>query len=204
VRLVLLGSSERIERLIQELTKMPTIGRRTAQRIALYLLKAPAEEVTALASAMVDMKDKVMYCSECGAITEVDPCVICSDPRRDRSVICVIEEPGNVIGIEKTGEYRGLYHVLHGRLSPLDGVGPEDLSIDKLTDRVRALGVGEVILATNPNVEGEATCNFIADVVKPLGVKITTIARGVPMGSDLDLADEVTLARAIQGRGEIK
>jgi recombination protein RecR len=183
---------------------MPTIGRRTAQRIALYLLKAPAEEVNALAGAMVDMKAKVGYCSECGAITEIDPCRICSDPRRDRSVICVIEEPGNVIGIEKTGEYKGLYHVLHGRLSPLDGVGPEDLSIDKLTERIKVLGVGEVIIATNPNVEGEATCSFVADVVKPLGVKITTIARGVPMGSDLDLADEVTLGRAIQGRGEIK
>jgi recombination protein RecR len=200
----LIGSSERIERLIQELTKMPTIGRRTAQRIALYLLKAPPEEVKALASAMVDMKAKVSYCSECGAITEVDPCLICSDPRRDHSVICVIEEPGNVIGIEKTGEYRGLYHVLHGRLSPLDGVGPEDLAIEKLSDRIRELGVEEVIIATNPNVEGEATCNYVAEVVRPLGVKITTIARGVPMGSDLDLADEVTLARAIQGRGEVK
>jgi recombination protein RecR len=200
----LIGSSERIERLIQELTKMPTIGRRTAQRIALYLLKAPSEEVEALANAMIDMKAKVTYCSECGAITEVDPCVICSDARRDRSVICVIEEPGNVIGIEKTGEYRGLYHVLHGRLSPLDGVGPEDLAIEKLSDRIQELGVEEVIIATNPNVEGEATCNYVAEVVRPLGVRITTIARGVPMGSDLDLADEITLARAIQGRGEVK
>jgi recombination protein RecR len=199
-----LGGSERIERLVQELAKMPTIGRRTAQRIALYLVKAPPEEVTALVEAVVGMKEKVRYCSACGAITEADPCPICSDSRRDHSVICVVEEPGNVMAIEKTGEYRGVYHVLHGRLSPLDGVGPEDLAIDELTRRVRALGVAEVIIATNPNVEGEATCSYVAGVMKPLGVKITTIARGVPMGSDLDLADEVTLARAIQGRGEIR
>lgn len=200
----MLGSSERIERLIQELSKMPTIGRRTAQRIALYLLKAPREEVTSLVDALVQMKDGVGYCAECGAITESDPCAICADPKRERSVICVVEEPGNVMGIEKTGEYRGLYHVLHGRLSPLDGVGPEDLTIDRLTERIKALGVQEIIIATNPTVEGEATCSYLAEVVKPLGVKITTIARGVPMGSDLDLADEMTLARAIQGRGEIK
>lgn len=199
----MIGSSERIERLIQELAKMPTIGRRTAQRLALHLLKAPLEEVTALATAIVEMKERVRYCSECGGITEEDPCAICRDTERDRSVICVVEEAGNVIGIEKTGEYRGLYHVLHGRLSPLDGLGPEDLSIEKLADRIGALGVHEVIIATNPNVEGEATCNYIAEVMRPLGIRITTIARGVPMGSDLDLADEVTLARAIQGRGEI-
>jgi recombination protein RecR len=204
MRLALLGSSERIERLIQELTKMPTIGRRTAQRIALYLLKAPLEETTALVDSIVQMKEKVRFCSQCGAITEDDPCTICSDARRDRSVMCVVEEPGNVMAIEKTGEYKGLYHVLHGRLSPLDGIGPEDLHIEKLTDRVKNLGVKEIIIATNPNVEGETTCNYIADVVRLLGVKITTIARGVPMGSDLELADEVTLARAIQGRGEVK
>jgi recombination protein RecR len=200
----LLGSSEKIERLIQELSKMPTIGRRTAQRIALYLLKAPREEVSSLISALQRMKDDVGYCAECGAITESDPCAICADPRREHGVICVVEEPGNVMGIEKTGEYRGLYHVLHGRLSPLDGLGPEDLSIDRLTERIKSLGVKEVIIATNPTVEGEATCSYIAQVVKPLGVRITTIARGVPMGSDLDLADEMTLARALQGRGEVK
>lgn len=200
----MLGGSERMERLVQELSKMPTIGRRTAQRIALYLLKAPPEEVTALVDAVVEMKDRVRYCSRCGGITEEDPCMICQDTRRDRSVICVVEEPGNVMAIEKTGEYRGLYHVLHGRLSPLDGVGPEDLAIDELARRVESLGVKEVLIATNPNVEGEATCSYVASVVKPLGVKITTIARGVPMGSDLDLADEVTLARAIEGRGEVR
>ena len=183
---------------------MPTIGRRTAERIALYLLKAPAEEVTALVDAIVQMKARVRYCSSCGAITEDDPCMICSDKRRDRSLICVVEEPGNVMAIEKTGEYRGLYHVLHGRLSPLDGVGPDDLTIDELAGRIRQLGVAEVIIATNPNVEGEATCSYVAGVMKPLGVRITTIARGVPMGSDLDLADEVTLARAIQGRAEVR
>ena len=198
------GSSERIERLIQELTKMPTIGRRTAQRIALHLLRVPLEEVTALATAIIEMKEKVRFCSRCGAITEQDPCAICCDGRRDQSTICVVEEAGNVMAIEKTGEYRGLYHVLHGRLSPLDGIGPEDLSIGKLTRRIKTLGIKEIIIATNPNVEGEATCNYIAEVLRPLGVRITTIARGVPMGSDLELADEVTLARAIQGRGEVK
>jgi recombination protein RecR len=200
----LLGSSDRIERLIQELTKLPTIGRRTAQRIALYLVKAPLDEAAALAEAIVQMKQKVRYCSRCGAITESDPCMICSDPRRDQSVVCVVEEPGNVMAIEKTGEYRGLYHVLHGRLSPLDGMGPDDLAIDELVRRVEALQVKEIIIATNPNVEGEATCSYVAGVVRPLGIRITTIARGVPMGSDLDLADEVTLARALQGRGEVK
>ncbi len=200
----LLGSSERIERLVQELAKMPTIGRRTAQRIALYLLKAPLEEVTALVDAIVQMKERVRYCSQCGGITEDDPCMICSDKRRDRTIICVVEEPGNVMAIEKTREYRGLYHVLHGRLSPLDGICPDDLTIDDLTGRIHDLGIKEVIIATNPNVEGEATCSYVAGVVKPLGVKITAIARGVPMGSDLDLADEVTLARAIQGRGEVR
>jgi recombination protein RecR len=200
----LVGGSERIERLIQELAKMPTIGRRTAQRIALYMLKAPQEEVRSLVEAIVDMKDKVGYCSRCGAISEAEVCGICLDPRRDSSVICIVEEPGNVLGIEKTGEFRGLYHVLHGKLSPLDGVGPEDLSTGSLIERIKDLGVAEVIIATSPTVEGEATCNYIAGIVKPLGVKITTIARGVPMGSDLDFADDLTLARAIQGRGEIK
>ena len=200
----MVGGSERIERLIQELAKMPTIGRRTAQRIALYLLKAPEEEVRSLVDAVVEMKAKVGYCSECGAISESETCSVCSDPRRNRSVICVVEEPGNVMGIERTGEYRGLYHVLHGRLSPLDGVGPEDLSIDGLTRRIKDLGIDEVIIATNPTVEGEATCSYIAGLVRPLGVKVTTIARGVPMGSDLDFADEMTLARAIKGRGDIQ
>jgi recombination protein RecR len=200
----LVGGSERIERLIQELAKMPTIGRRTAQRIALYLLKAPQEEVRSLVDAIVEMKEKVGYCSECGAISESETCSVCADPRRNRSVICVVEEPGNVLGIEKTGEFKGLYHVLHGRLSPLDGVGPEDLSIDGLTRRIRDLGIEEVIIATNPTVEGEATCSYIAGVVRPLGVRVTTIARGVPMGSDLDFADEMTLARAIKGRGDIE
>jgi recombination protein RecR len=198
------GGSQRIERLIQELSKLPTIGRRTAQRIALYLLKAPEEEVRSLVDAVVDMKDNVGYCTECGSISESETCSICADPGRNHGVICVVEEPGNVMGIEKTGEYRGLYHVLHGRLSPLDGVGPEDLSIEGLMRRIRDLGIEEVIIATNPTVEGDATCSYIAGVVKPLGVRVTTIARGVPMGSDLDFADEMTLARAIKGRGDIE
>ncbi len=198
------GSSERIDRAIEELSKLPTIGRKTAQRLALYILKTPADEVSALADAILEMRRRVRFCSECGALTEEDLCAICSDQRRDRHTICVVEEPGNVIAIEKTGEYRGLYHVLHGRLSPLDGVGPEDLTVDELVQRVRERGITEVIIATNPNVEGEATCNYIAGVLSEIGVETSTIARGVPMGSDLELADQVTLARAIQGRSRIK
>ncbi|HEC82997.1 MAG TPA: recombination protein RecR, partial [Firmicutes bacterium] len=159
--------SESLERLIQELSKMPTIGRRTAQRLALYLVKAPKEEVEALVDAIVKMKQRIRFCSECGALTEDEICSICSDPKRDRSVICVVEEPGNVMRIEGTGEYKGLYHVLHGRLSPLDGIGPEDLSLDRLKQRIEELGVSEVIIATNPNVEGEATSNYIAQALKP-------------------------------------
>jgi recombination protein RecR len=198
------GSSERIERVIEELTKLPTIGRKTAQRLALYILKTPRDEVNALADAILEMRRKVRFCSECGALTEDDLCAICSDARRDRHTICVVEEPGNVIAIEKTGEYRGLYHVLHGRLSPLDGVGPEDLTVDRLVERVREMEVSEVIIATNPTVEGEATCNYIAGVLGEMGVEASTIARGVPMGSDLELADQVTLARAIQGRSKVR
>ena len=198
------GSSERIDRVTEELTKLPTIGRKTAQRLALFLIKTPAEEVNALVDAILDMKKRVRYCSECGSLTEEDPCAICRDERRDRQLICVVEEPGNVIAIERTGEYRGLYHVLHGRLSPLDGIGPEDLTVNELIDRVKGLDVREVIIATNPNVEGEATCNYIAGVMEELGVPASTIARGVPMGSDLELADQVTLARAIQGRSRVR
>lgn len=193
-----------LERVIQELTKMPTIGRRTAQRLALYLLKAPAEEVKALVDAIVEMKTKVGFCSVCGSITESKVCSICSDEKRDRGIICVVEEPGNVMRIEKTGEFKGVYHVLHGHLSPLDGIGPEQLTIKQLVERIKNGGVREVIIATSPTVEGEATCSYVADVLKPLGVKITTIATGVPMGSDLDLADEITLARALKGRAEVK
>jgi recombination protein RecR len=198
------GSSERIERVIEELSKLPTIGRKTAQRLALHIIKTPRDEVNALVDAIVDMRKRVRHCSECGALTEEDLCAICRDERRDRHVICVVEEAGNVMAIEKTGEYRGLYHVLHGRLSPLDGIGPEDLTVDKLVERVKKLGVTEVIIATNPNVEGEATCNYVAGVLNEIGVDASTIARGVPMGSDLDLADQVTLARAIQGRSKVR
>ncbi|MGQ9602659.1 MAG: recombination mediator RecR [bacterium] len=193
-----------LERVIQELTKMPTIGRRTAQRLAFYLLKASQEEVRSLVDAIIDLKKKVGFCSICGSITESGICSICADEKRDHGIICVVEEPGNVIRIEMTGEYRGVYHVLHGRLSPLDGIGPEQLRIESLLDRIRAGGVREVIIATSPTVEGEATCSYVADVIRPLGVKITTIATGVPIGSDLDLADEITLARALKGRAEIK
>jgi len=198
------GGSDRVERVIEELAKLPTIGRKTAQRLALHLIKTPAEEVSALVDAIVEMRERVGYCSECGSLTEEELCAVCRDERRDRRTICVVEEPGNVMAIEKTGEYGGLYHVLHGRLSPLDGIGPDDLTLDKLVERVKKLGVTEVIIATNPTVEGEATCNYVAGVVSGLGVTASTIARGVPMGSDLDLADQATLARAIQGRSRVR
>lgn len=193
-----------LERVIQELTKMPTIGRRTAQRLALYLLKAPEEDVKALVDAIVEMKTRVSFCSICGSITESKVCSICSDEKRDHGIICVVEEPGNVMRIEKTGEFKGVYHVLHGHLSPLDGIGPEQLRIKQLLERIKSGGVREVIIATSPTVEGEATCGYVADVLKPLDVRITTIATGVPIGSDLDLADEITLARALKGRAEVK
>jgi len=195
----MLYTSESLEILIEELSQLPGIGRKTAQRLALYLLKQPREEVVKLAKALVQLKDKVKYCSSCYNITEVDPCAICSSPKRDRSIICVVEEPNDVIALEKTNEYKGLYHVLGGALSPLEGVGPEELKIKELLPRL-AEGVQEVILAMNPNVEGEATTIYLSKLIKPLGIKVTRIARGLPVGGDLEYADEATLTRALEGR----
>ena len=201
----MLYTSESVERLVNHLSQLPGIGRKTAQRLALYILKLPQNEVASLAAALNDVKAKVKYCSSCCNITETDPCAICASSKRDRSLLCVVEEPRDVLALEKTNEYRGLYHVLGGALSPLDGVGPEELKIKELLQRIstpsnESVGIQEVILAMNPNVEGEATTIYLTKLLKPLGVKVSRIARGLPIGSDLEFADEATLARALEDR----
>ncbi len=192
-------TAESIENLAEQFSRLPGIGRKTAHRLALFVLKMTREEVTTLAKALIDVKDKVRYCSVCSNITETDPCGVCSNPKRDRTSICVVEEPNDVLAIEKTNEFKGLYHVLGGALSPLDGIGPEDLRIKELLRRMEN-DIEEVILALNPNVEGEATTLYLSKLLKPLNVKVTRIARGLPVGSDLEFADEATLTRALEGR----
>ncbi|OQX85361.1 recombination protein RecR [candidate division KSB1 bacterium 4484_87] len=177
--------SKSLQRAIDELSRLPGIGRKSAQRIVFYLLKLPKEEVHGLAQSLEDVKEKALYCSVCFNITETDPCPICTNQNRDRSVICVVEEANDVAALEKTGDYKGLYHVLGGSLSPLDGIGPDDLRIKELLRRIND-EVKEVILATNPNAEGEATALYLAKLLKPLGVKISRIARGIPVGTDLE------------------
>jgi recombination protein RecR len=189
-------------RLIEQLQRLPGIGPKGAQRLAFHLLKTPREDTERLAEALRDVKEHVTYCSVCNNITDVDPCRLCSNRDRDHRVICVVEEPQNVGGIEKTREFKGVYHVLMGALSPLQGIGPDDLKIEGLLGRV-ANGVTEVILATNPNVEGEATAIYLARLLKPLGVRVTRIAMGVPVGSDLEYTDEVTMHKAMEGRREV-
>ena len=189
-------------RLIEELQRLPGIGPKGAQRLAFHILKTPRETTDRLADAVREVKERVTYCSSCNNITEADPCAFCSNPGRDRGVICVVEEPPNVAAIERTREFKGVYHVLMGALSPLQGIGPDDLKIKGLLARV-SNGVVEVILATNPNVEGEATAIYLARLLKPLGVKVTRIAMGVPVGSDLEYADEVTMHKAMEGRREV-
>ena len=189
-------------RLIDELQKLPGIGPKGAQRLAFHLLKTPREDTERLTAALREMKERVTYCSVCNNITDADPCVFCSSPDRQHNLICVVEEPQNVGAIEKTREFKGVYHVLMGALSPLQGIGPDDLKIKGLLGRV-ADGVTEVILATNPNVEGEATALYLARLLKPLGVKVTRIAMGVPVGSDLDYTDEFTMSKAMEGRREM-
>jgi recombination protein RecR len=189
-------------RLIEELQRLPGIGPKGAQRLAFHILKTPRETTERLVDAIRDVKERVTYCSVCNNITDVDPCAYCSNADRDQRVICVVEEPPNVAAIEKTREFKGLYHVLMGALSPLQGIGPDDLKIKSLLQRV-SNGVTEIILATNPNVEGEATAIYLARLLKPLGVKVTRIAMGVPVGSDLEYADEVTMHKAMEGRREV-
>ncbi len=191
--------SEAVERAITQLAQLPGIGRKSAQRIVFYLLKVPTEEVKLLAEALLRIKERVTRCSVCCSITEQDPCAICSDPQRDQRVICVVEEANDVLALERTHEYRGLYHVLGGALSPLDGIGPEELKVKELIARLRP-PVEEVILATNPNAEGEATALYLLKLIQPLGIKVTRIARGIPMGVDIEYADEITLSKALEGR----
>ena len=192
-------TSEALQELIEEFSRLPGIGRKTAQRLALHVLKQPRENVVKMARVMVGVKDRIRHCSSCWNITETDPCLICSSPKRERGTVCVVEEPNDVLAIEKTNDFQGLYHVLGGSLSPLDGIGPEELKVRELLARITP-EVREVILALNPNVEGEATTIYLARLLKPLGVKVTRIARGLPVGSDLEFADEATVSRALEGR----
>ena len=216
-------TSESVETLVEQFTKLPTVGRKTAQRLAAYVLKMPREEVVELAKALVAVKDRVRYCAVCYNVTDEERCAICRSARRDHSIICVVEEPNDVMALERTGEYRGVYHVLGGAISPLDGIGPEDLHVRELVARVNpavsmptageagqveepaetygeAVPVQEVILAMNPNVEGDTTAYYLAQLLKPFDVRLTRIARGLPIGGDLEYADEATLARALEGR----
>jgi recombination protein RecR len=189
--------------LINELTKLPGIGGKSASRIAYSILKRPAAEAEALAQAIVEVKAKIVRCSTCNNLTDIDPCAICSDPRRDPTVICVVEEAFNIPTIEQTRDFKGLYHVLLGALSPLKGIGPQDIDVTGLLKRVQSTAVREVIVATNPNVEGEATASYIAQQLRPLDVLTTRLAFGLPVGGDLEYADQVTMAKALEGRREI-
>ena len=192
-----------LTRLIEQLQRLPGIGAKSAQRLAFHVLKTPREEVERLVEAMRDVKDRVTYCSVCSNITDADPCYFCTHPARDRRIICVVEEPENVTAVEKTRDFKGMYHVLMGALSPLHGVGPDDLKIKGLLGRVGEGQVQEVVLATNPNVEGEATALYLARLLKPLGVRVTRIATGIPVGSDIEYADEVTMSKAMLGRRDV-
>lgn len=192
-----------VAKLIEEFEKLPGIGHKTAQRLAFHVLNLPVEKAAGLANAIRDAKLKVKYCSVCNNLTENDPCSICSGSTRDRTVFCVVEDPRDVVAMERTREFKGLYHVLHGVISPMEGIGPEDIKIKELLARLKDNTVREVILATNPDVEGEATAMYISKLLKPLGIKATRIAHGIPVGGDLEYADEVTLAKALEGRREI-
>jgi len=194
---------EPFARLIEALQRLPGIGPKTAQRLTFFLLKRPAEEVRELAESLLAVKERIVHCRICFNVTDEDPCRICADPARDPRVLCVVEEPNDLLAMERTGEFRGRYHVLLGALSPLDGIGPDDLKVRELLLRLEGADTTEVILATNPNVEGEATALYLARLMRPLGVRVTRIARGLPVGGDLEYADQVTLSKALEGRREI-
>jgi recombination protein RecR len=194
-------SAASVEKLANRLARFPGIGRKSAARLAFHIMKLSKEEAYELADIIREVKDKVGFCSVCNNISETDPCQICSDPQRQRNIICVVEESSDAAAMDKVEGYKGLYHILGGRLSPLDGIGPDDLKIKELLNRLQE-GVEEVIIATNPNVEGEATAVYLAKLLKPLGVRVTRIARGLPVGSDLEYADSATLSRALEGRQE--
>jgi recombination protein RecR len=199
----MLDYAEPVTKLIDELQKLPSIGAKSAQRLAFHLLRASTQETDALIAAIQEVKDKIIFCSICNNITDADPCRYCTSPGRDRRVLLIVEEPFNLVTVEKTREYRGLYHVLHGALSPIRGIGPDQLRIKNLFERLRTEEVEEIILATNPNTEGEATANYLSKLLKPLGMRITRIAMGVPVGSDLEYADEVTMHKALSNRIEL-
>jgi recombination protein RecR len=194
---------EPVARLIEALQKLPGVGPKSAQRMTFFLLKRPADEVGELSAALTALKTRIVHCSRCFNVTEEDPCRICGDPARDARTLCVVEEPNDLLAVERTGEFKGRYHVLMGALSPLDGVGPEDIRVRELLHRLDGEGLDEVILATNPSVEGEATAIYLAKLLKPLGLRVTRIARGLPVGGDLEYADEVTLSKALEGRKEM-
>ena len=192
-----------LNRLINELAKLPGIGGKTAQRLAFHILSMDDKSAMELAEAISDAKRSMTYCSVCGNLTDTDPCAICADESRDKSVICVVESPKDVVAMEKIREYRGYYHVLHGEISPMDGIGPDDINLKSLIMRLQDEDVKELIIATNPNIEGEATAMYIARLIKPSGIKVTRIAHGIPVGGDLEYADEVTLLKAMEGRREL-
>jgi recombination protein RecR len=197
------GPIQPVARLIEAFARLPGIGPKTAQRLTFFLLRAPAEASHELADAIVGMRETVLFCSTCFNITAEEPCAICADERRDRSTVCVVEEPLDVLAIERTRGYRGLYHVLHGALSPIEGIGPDDLKIAPLLARLRDGTIREIILATNPNVEGDTTAQYLTQLVKHLDIRVSRIARGLPVGGDLEYADEVTLAQAMENRRAI-
>lgn len=190
--------------LIEEFSRLPGIGKKSAQRLAFHVVNQSEESAVRLSEAIIDAKKKIRYCSECFNLTDLDPCNICSSPKRDRKVICVVEDPKDVIAIERTKEFKGLYHVLHGAISPMDGIGPEDIKLRELILRLQKEDVEEVILATNPTIEGEATSMYISKLLSPTGILVTRLAHGIPVGGDLEFADEVTLAKALEGRRTLK
>ena len=192
-----------VQTLIDELGRLPGVGPKSAQRIAFYLLKLPKDDAVRLASAIIEAKDRVSFCRRCFNVTEGEECAICRDDRRDSHVVCVVEEPRDVVAVEKTREFRGRYHVLQGAISPLDGIGPDQLRVKELLRRMEPEGITEVILCTNPNIEGEATAMYLARLLKPLGIRTTRIASGLPVGGDLEYADELTLGRALEGRRQL-
>jgi recombination protein RecR len=203
LRIGYVPAAEPVSRLIEELGKLPGIGPKSAARLTYYLLRIPEAEARALAEAIIAVKEKTVLCSSCENITDSNPCNICSSKERDHSIICVVKEPLDILALERTGQYKGLYHVLHGVLSPMDGIGPDDLKIKELLQRLKTGSVKEVILATNPNLEGEATAMYLQRLLSPFGIRLTRLARGLPVGGDLEYADEITLTHALEGRQEI-
>ena len=196
-------AAEPVSRLIEELSKLPGIGPKSAARLTYYLLRIPEAEARALAEAIIAVKEKTVLCTSCQNITDSNPCAVCASRERDHSIICVVKEPLDIMALERTGQYRGLYHVLHGVISPMDGIGPDDLKIRELLQRLKSSSVKEIILATNPNLEGEATAMYLQRLLSPFSIRLTRLARGLPVGGDLEYADEVTLTHALEGRQEM-